>query len=64
MQLQATVDDWCHGDQGAHVGVHLLVHQPEGQAFISHQSLEGWVTFYHQHRDNGDSTDTKCEVGS
>lgn len=39
MQLQAAVDDCRHGNQGAHVGVHLLVHQPEGQSFISNQSL-------------------------
>lgn len=46
MQLQTTVDDWCHGTRGAHVGVHLLVHQPEGQSFISNQSLQRWVMFF------------------
>lgn len=39
VQLQAAVDDRRHGNQGAHVGVHLLVHQPEGQSFISNQRL-------------------------
>lgn len=39
VQLQAAVDDCSHGNQGAHVGVHLLVHQPEGQSFISNQRL-------------------------
>lgn len=34
VQLHAAVDDGCHGNQGAHVGVHLLVHQPEGQRLI------------------------------
>lgn len=41
MQLDAAVDDGCHGDQGAHVGVHLLVHQPEGQGLVPDQSLGG-----------------------
>lgn len=40
MQLHSTVDDRRHGNQGAHVGVHLLVHQPEGQALIADQSLK------------------------
>ena len=39
LQLDAPVDDARHGDQGAHVGVHLLVHQPEGQRLVSHQRL-------------------------
>ncbi|TNN75114.1 hypothetical protein EYF80_014687 [Liparis tanakae] len=39
MQLHAAVDDGRHGNLGAHVGVHLLVHQPEGQTLIPNQSL-------------------------
>ena len=39
VQLDASVDDGGHGDQGAHVGVHLLVHEPEGQRLVSHQRL-------------------------
>ena len=30
VQLHATVSDRRHGDQRAHVSVHLLIHQPEG----------------------------------
>ena len=41
VQLDSTVDNVRHGNQGAHVGVHLFVHQPEGQALITDQSLKG-----------------------
>lgn len=40
MKLHAAVDDRCHRCHGTHIGVHLLVHQPEGQSFIPDQSLE------------------------
>lgn len=58
MQLHATVDDGCHGTHEAHVGVHLLVHQPEGQSLIPNQSLGSRVMFYSPQRDNADSIDT------
>lgn len=59
MQLNATVDDCRHGFQGAHVGVHLLVHQPEGETFIPNQSLERWVMFfYYPQRDKADCVAT------
>lgn len=59
MQLYAAVDDGCHGNQGAHVGVHLLVHQPEGQTLIPNQSLERCIVFYDPQQDNPHSFDTK-----
>lgn len=40
MKLHAAVNDRCHRYHGTHIGVHLLVHQPEGQSFIPDQSLE------------------------
>lgn len=49
MQLHATVYDGCHGDQGAHIGVHLLVHQPEGQALIANQSLQRQSVFHYSY---------------
>ena len=52
VQLYAAVDDGCHGSQGAHVGVHLLVHQPEGQSLIPNQSLERREMFYDPQQDN------------
>lgn len=59
MQLHAAVDDGRHGNHGAHVGVHLLVHQPEGQSLIPNQSLERRVMFYDPQPDNPDSIDCK-----
>ena len=48
MQLHAAVDDGRHGNHGAHVGVHLLVHQPERKGFVPYQSLRENKRFHTQ----------------
>lgn len=50
MQLDATVDDSSHGNYGAHVGVHLLIHEPEGQSLIANKRLKRLVMFHHSHQ--------------
>lgn len=39
MQLNAPVNDRVHRNYGAHVGVHVFIHQPEGQGLVPYQSL-------------------------
>lgn len=41
VQLDAAIDDRRHRHKAAHVGVHLLVHEPKGQRLVSNKSLEG-----------------------
>lgn len=46
VKLYAPINNGVHGNQRAHAGVHLLVHQPEGQRLVSHQGLNEQIRHF------------------
>lgn len=49
VELDAPINNGVHWNQSAHVGVHILVHQPEGQRFVSHQGLTEQADQQYEH---------------